>query len=246
MLTYVHAVSGYGACAETRLAGGAGVIFARDIASWGEAFFTLSFTTNLLATSECSLLSARVPLCTHLAWIPRLSLALRNTSYCYLQPCFSSHRWTHHLDQQACAVLPHHDRTMPLEHHRSFIPVRCHLLRRARLSPRHVPRRLERPVCLPRPHQPAHRECTCLAAAGSSSELNRGSCRVSCSRSSSSVSAWAKRRAKCPPGMSPSSTARPSAVRPSTCAPSRSTSLSHGQTIVSRSRWTANRMRGLA
>ncbi|KAM5545520.1 hypothetical protein V8D89_000558 [Ganoderma adspersum] len=50
IMVLATAVAGYGACAEIGLVKGVGVIFAKSIASWGEAFFALSLTTNLLAT----------------------------------------------------------------------------------------------------------------------------------------------------------------------------------------------------
>ncbi|KAI1793718.1 hypothetical protein LXA43DRAFT_1073066 [Ganoderma leucocontextum] len=50
VLVLATAVAGYGACAEIGLVKGVGVIFAKSIAAWGEAFFALSLTTNMLAT----------------------------------------------------------------------------------------------------------------------------------------------------------------------------------------------------
>ena len=60
VLICVHVVAGYGACAEIGLVKGVGVVFAKSIASWGEAFFALSLTTNQLATCEYCLSSMRV------------------------------------------------------------------------------------------------------------------------------------------------------------------------------------------
>ena len=48
----LYLVSGYGACVEIGLVEGLGVIFAASIAPWGKAFFIISLTTNVFATSE--------------------------------------------------------------------------------------------------------------------------------------------------------------------------------------------------
>ena len=46
-------VAGYGACAEIGLAKGGDAIFANQLQPWIRSFFSLSLTTNLLATCAC-------------------------------------------------------------------------------------------------------------------------------------------------------------------------------------------------
>ncbi|PIL34710.1 hypothetical protein GSI_03491 [Ganoderma sinense ZZ0214-1] len=45
------AVTGYGACVEVGLMEGLSVVFASNIAPWGKAFFIISLTTNVFATT---------------------------------------------------------------------------------------------------------------------------------------------------------------------------------------------------
>ena len=57
-----YPVAGYGACVEIGLVKGVGAIFAENLQPWIRAFFSLSLTTNLIATCEYSLL-LRVSFC---------------------------------------------------------------------------------------------------------------------------------------------------------------------------------------
>ncbi|KAM5545668.1 hypothetical protein V8D89_000706 [Ganoderma adspersum] len=65
------AISGYGACVEIGLVEGLGVIFASSIAPWGKAFFIISLTTNVFATT---LIAAR------LVWLSRRTKTYRTAS----------------------------------------------------------------------------------------------------------------------------------------------------------------------
>ncbi|KAI0738215.1 hypothetical protein C8Q80DRAFT_1275742 [Daedaleopsis nitida] len=57
MLLFATAIAGYGACVEIGLVKGLGAIFAQSLQPWIRAFFSISLTTNILATL---LIAARI------------------------------------------------------------------------------------------------------------------------------------------------------------------------------------------
>ena len=122
---------------------GVGAIFAENLQPWIRAFFSISLTTNILATGKFILkvsISASLAEPLLLPEHDRPVLMLKHSQFIP----GSSHRRPYHLVEPSCQALPRRRRrNFALGGGRDAYPVRGDLFRRPRFSPRHVPRKFE-------------------------------------------------------------------------------------------------------